>query len=458
MLGVIGIFVSLGLLMLLAYRGANILVFAPLCLLVAVVCDGATPLLASYTQIFMPSVGQFIAKYFPLFVLGAIFGKLMEASGSARKIAEVIASAMGKHRAMLAVVLTCTVLTYGGVSLFVVVFVVFPLANHLFRQADLPRRMIPATIALGSFTYTMTAMPGSVQLPNLIPMPYFKTTSYAAPWLGVLASIVILLLGMGWLNYRSRSARARGEGYGIDPQPDSMTSDNAKPSGWSAFLPVLCVIVANYGISQHWLPTWSASYLSEPRFGSTELSKVMGVWSAVLAMLLANALTIFLHFRDFSHLNRILSEGAQSCLLPVFNTATEFGYGSAIAALTGFTTVKAWVTGIFPSNPLVSEAISVNLLAGITGSASGGLSIAMETLGKTYYERSQELGIDPELLHRVAAMSCGGLDSLPHNGALITLLLICRTTHRESYLDVAVVTVLLPIFATILVVLLGSVS
>ncbi len=184
MLGVIGIFVSLGLLMLLAYRGANILVFAPLCLLVAVVCDGATPLLASYTQIFMPSVGQFIAKYFPLFVLGAIFGKLMEASGSARKIAEVIASAMGKHRAMLAVVLTCTVLTYGGVSLFVVVFVVFPLANHLFRQADLPRRMIPATIALGSFTYTMTAMPGSVQLPNLIPMPYFKTTSYAAPWLG----------------------------------------------------------------------------------------------------------------------------------------------------------------------------------------------------------------------------------------------------------------------------------
>ncbi|MFM7864257.1 MAG: GntP family permease, partial [Planctomycetaceae bacterium] len=169
MLGIAGILASLTLLMLLAYRGASVIVLAPVCLLLAVAADPGTPLLAGYTQVFMPGVGRFIAQYFPLFLLGAVFGRLMEASGAARRIAVFITELLGTERAVLAVVLTCVVLTGGGVSLFVVVFAVQPIADYLFRRADVPRRLIPAAIALGSFTFTMTALPGTVQLPNLIP-------------------------------------------------------------------------------------------------------------------------------------------------------------------------------------------------------------------------------------------------------------------------------------------------
>ena len=192
MTGLIGIVLSLLLLMYLAYRDVSVLVLAPLCAMLAVVFDGGLPVLATYTQIFMVSVGQFVTAYFPLFMLGAIFGKLMEDSGAASRIADVIVGAVGRQRTMLAIVLSCGVLTYGGVSLFVVVFAVFPLSRSLFQQAEVPRRLIPAAIALGSFTFTMTAMPGTVQIQNLIPMSFFGTTSFAAPGLGLIGSAIML--------------------------------------------------------------------------------------------------------------------------------------------------------------------------------------------------------------------------------------------------------------------------
>ena len=214
MMGVAGIVLSLLLLIYLAYRGVSVLVLAPLCALLAVWLDGDLPLLATYTQIFMGSVGEFVKNFFPLFLLGALFGKLMEDSGAAAKIAEVVIKALGGQRTVLAIVVSCAILTYGGVSLFVVVFAVFPLARSLFRQADLPRRLIPATIALGSFTFTMTALPGTVQIQNQIPMPFFRTTAFAAPGLGCIGAAVMFLLGMWWLNARVAAARRRGEGFG----------------------------------------------------------------------------------------------------------------------------------------------------------------------------------------------------------------------------------------------------
>ena len=173
-------------------------------------------------------------------------------------------------------------------------------------------------------------------------------------------------------------------------------------------------------------------------------------------MTIAIAVTIGLHYRSLERLKRSLSQAAQASLLPLFNTASEYGYGNTIKALAGFATVQKLVTGIAPGNPLVSEAIAVNALAAITGSASGGLSIALKTLGETYLERATELGISPELLHRVASMSCGGLDSLPHNGAVITLLLICGVTHRQGYLDIAAITVVCPVAGLLSVLILGS--
>jgi H+/gluconate symporter-like permease len=458
MVGILGIVFSLLLLMYLAYRDVSVLVLAPLCALLAVVFDGNLPVLATYTQIFMGSVGQFIRDYFPLFLLGAIFGKLMEDSGAAAKIAEVVVRAVGVHRTILAVVLSCAILTYGGVSLFVVVFAVFPLSRSLFRQADIPRRLIPAAIALGSFTFTMTAMPGTVQIQNLIPMPFFKTTPFAAPGLGCIGSLIMFALGMMWLNSRAARARKGGEGFGAILPSDDVATETAQklPNVWSSFAPIISVLVLNFVFSKFVIPQWDASYLGEERFGKTDLNKLLGTWSTILSMVMALLITMSLHFRSWDKLKLSLATGARASLLPIFNTASEVGYGSTIKSLAGFAIVQNFVTGIAPGNPLISESIAVNSLAAMTGSASGGLSIALKALGETYYQRGVDAGINPELLHRVASMSCGGLDSMPHNGAVITLLLICGVTHRQGYKDVAIVSILCPLAATVTVIALGT--
>ena len=463
MVGILGIMLSLLLLMYLAYRDVSVLVLAPVCALLAVVFDGNLPILATYTQIFMGSVGQFIRDYFPLFLLGAIFGKLMEDSGAAAKIAEVVVRCVGVKRAVLAIVLSCAILTYGGVSLFVVVFAVFPLARSLFQQADVPLRLIPASIALGSFTFTMTALPGTVQIQNQIPMPFFRTNSFAAPGLGCIGGLIMFCLGLLWLNSRARRARQLNEGFdavvplnAAGPDATAPDHDARLPTAWTAVAPILTVIVLNFVFSQLVIPTWNAEYLADEQFGKTSLNKLVGIWSTILSMLSALLLIIALHFRSLEKLKSSLSAGARSSLIPIFNTASEYGYGNTIRSLAGFAIVQKFVTGIAPGNPLISEAIAVNSLAAMTGSASGGLSIALTALGDTYYQRGLDAGINPELLHRVASMSCGGLDSLPHNGAVITLLLICGVTHRQGYKDVAMVSVVGPLLATIVVILLGT--
>ncbi len=463
MISVAGIILSLLLLIYLAYRDVSVLVLAPICAMLAVLMDGQHPMLAAYTQIFMASVGQFIADYFPLFLLGALFGKLMDDSGSAAKIADIIVRALGIQRAILAIVLSCTVLTYGGVSLFVVVFAVFPLSRSLFREANIPRRLIPAAIGLGSFTYTMTALPGSVQIQNQIPTQFFGTTSFAAPGLGCIGGLIIFLLGMLWLNYRATLAKQNGEGFGpLLPIDDvaaehlSASSIRPMPSAVSAFAPLVCVIVLSFVFSQLIIPKWDGSFLDQAQYGKTVLAKVTNSWSTILALVAAVMLSAILHYRSIEKLKASLASGARSSLMPVFNTACEYGYGSTIKALAGFSVVQAFVTGIAPGNPLISEAVAVNSLAAITGSASGGLSIALKALGETYLQRGTDAGISPDLLHRVASMSCGCLDSLPHNGALITLLLICGVTHRQAYRDVGIVTIVIPLFATAVVIALGT--
>jgi len=217
MLGVVGIILSLGLLMYLAYRGINVLLLAPLLALLALSFNvGPQPglILGTYTQYFMVELGKYLAKFFPLFMLGAIFGKLMDDSGSARVIAGKIAAFTGPDRAILAVILACGILTYGGVSLFVVAFAVYPIAKSLFREADIPKRLLPGAIACGSFTFTMTALPGTPAIQNAIPTAYFGTTTFAAPGLGIIGGIIMFAGGLAWLHWRAGSARAAGEGYG----------------------------------------------------------------------------------------------------------------------------------------------------------------------------------------------------------------------------------------------------
>lgn len=465
MVGLTGLVLSLALLMFLAYRGMSVIVLAPFLAMLAVAFNGGElPILAAYTQIFMPALGRFIVLFFPLFLLGAIFGKLMEDSGYAASIADKISAKLGSRHAILAVVLCCAVLTYGGVSLFVVGFAIVALAGQLFQTADIPRRLIPGAIALGSGTFTMTALPGTIQIQNLIPMKTFGTTAFAAPKLGIIAAIVMFVLGMMWLNRRARAAAQRSEGYatlGYGPtleQKAAADLNEPTPPFSLAILPILCVLVCNFVCSQWWIHTWDTQYLSQDRFGNVPLQSVLGTWSSILALLAACALVLVCSRRCRRQLNESLRVGAMGSLLPIFNTASEVGYGATIAALPAFTIVKNAVLNIAPNNPMISEAVAVNVLAGITGSASGGLSIALESLGKTYVELAQQHDVSLEVMHRIASIASGGLDSLPHNGAVITLLTICGLTHKQSYLDIGVTTVIVPLIALTVVIALASMN
>ena len=457
MLGVLGIILSLGLLMFLAYRGINVLVLAPVMALLAVLIGGdAHLLLPTYTQVFMKELGGYLLRFFPLFMLVAIFGKLMDDSVSAKSIAHWIVTKVGKEHAILAIVLSCGILTYGGVSLFVVAFAVYPIGAALFREIGMPKRFIPGAIALGSFTFTMTAFPGTPAIQNAIPAPFFGTNTFAAPGLGTIGGLIMMILGTLWLHTRAKRAMAAGEGYGQHTNEGLVTDDATHgPSFLVALLPILLVIGLNALFVYVVFPNMDASYLADPKYGATKLSAVAGLWSIIVALVIAILFIVVVHWNRWKNVIESLNAGTMGSLLPIFNTASEVGYGNVIASLPAFLVVKNAVLGI-SENPLVSEAVAVNVLAGITGSASGGMSIALSTLGAKYLELATAAGINPELLHRVAVMSSGCFDSLPHNGAVITLLGICRLTHRQSYFDIFMVSVVIPLSALVTVITLGT--
>ncbi len=436
-------------LMFVAYRGHSVILFAPIAALGAVLLTDPSLVAPMFTGLFMEKMVGFLKLYFPVFLLGAVFGKLIELSGFSKSIVQATIRLVGAQRAILSIVLVCALLTYGGVSLFVVVFAVYPFAAELFRQSDIPKRLIPGTIALGAFTFTMDALPGTPQIQNIIPTSFFGTDAWAAPWLGTIGAVFILILGMAYLEWRRRAALKAGEGYG---DPATLLNEPVPFAGGNlvnpiiAILPLVLVGVSNklftnsipqlYGSSA----TFNPSVVGDAAPVVQEVSKIGAIW-AVEGALLVGILTVIVFawkpvMTQFATGTRSAIGGA---LLASMNTASEYGFGAVIAALPGFLVV-ANALGAIP-NPLVNEAVTVTALAGITGSASGGMSIALAAMSDTFIANANAAGIPLEVFHRVAAMASGGMDSLPHNGAVITLLAVTGLTHRQAYKDVFAITI-----------------
>jgi H+/gluconate symporter-like permease len=453
---VIAIFLALGLLMFFAYRGFPVVIFAPIFVLLAVAISGKA-LLPSYSETFMTNAANYVKTYFPIFLLGAVFGKVMEMNGAASSIAQSIVGALGSKRAILSVVLAGAVLTYGGVSLFVVAFAVYPFAAAIFREADIPKRLIPGTIALGAFTFTMDAFPGTPQIQNIIPTSYFGTDAYAAPIVGIVGGLIVLAGGLLWLERRRKQAAEAGEGYGHNHKNEpEIASGQNYPKLWVSVIPLLLVLVFNYLFSRGFLNV-SAWYSADTlkTFNIANVSTVASSWALILALCIGILAALCLNFRQVRHKLAVgLTAATMGSLLAIFNTASEVGFGNVVKTLPGFKVIQNWILGA-SSHPLISEALSVNIFAGITGSASGGLSIAMDVMGKQYLAAGQAAGISPEVLHRIASMASGGMDTLPHNGAVITLLGITGLTHRQSYKDIFAITVLKTLTVLVVAVVLS---
>ncbi len=481
-MGLVGILLGLALLMWLAYRGWSVLLAAPAAALLAAAISGE-PLLAHWTQTFMGGASRFVMQWFPMFLLGGLFGKLMEDSRSISAIARSLTERLGTKRTMLSVVLASAVVTYGGVSVFVAFFVLVPMAQEMFRTANLPRRLMPAAIGLGAFTFTMSAMPGTPSVNNAIPMPYFGTTAFAAPGLGIIASAIIMLLGMWWLRRAEAAARLAGEGFvapaaratrGCEPGD---RRDDARPCDGGGRLrsgrtrtrqardqraDVLLRRAAPGRGHRRELPDVArraaAPRLLVPGGGSLGRNHHPGRGRHLVGGAGARG-----GLPDRRHRQLAAPAGPagdpgrrrQRVGPAAADGGSLVGFGAVVGALPAFATVRDAVLSI-EGGPLVSLTIAMNALAGLTGTASGGMAIALNALGATYMALAAEYDINPELMHRITTISAGTLDALPHNGTVLILLKLCGLTHRESYLDMVMTVIVTCIIALVAVLILGS--
>ena len=424
---ILGIVVAFLLLGYMCMKGWSIYISAPLCALIVAVTSGMNPL-SAIVDSFLPGTGEYLAQWFGLFMLGALFGKIMETSGAAASIAHSVTRVIGAHNACLAVILATSLMTYGGISLFVVVFVMYPFAVGLFQEADLPKRLLPGCIATGAFSFTAIALPGSPQNQNVLPTTYFGTTPTAAPVLGLIVAAYILVTSVLYMNWRARQAKARLEHFVPNEKDLAIMEANKNqqlPHIISSLLPLVVVICTIIFVG----------------------------WDTMVCLLIGILLAIALFFpRLKGNFKETINQGALNSTAAIMNTSLTVGMGAVIKASAAFTIITEAIDKLSQGNGLVYEFISINVLAGVTGSASGGLSIALTTLS----DRLLATGINPEILHRVAAISANGLDSMPWCGAVMTMFAVCGLTHKDSYKDVAVVNIAITMSGAVLAIILGS--
>lgn len=446
------LFGCMALLMTLIVRGRSIFVVAPLCALIATTLSGLDPI-SQMNEGYMSGFADYVKKFYLIFAMGAVFGKLMDASGAAVVIARVMGQTLGKERACLAVVLSCALLTYGGVSLFVVGFSVYPMAVHLFRAANLPRRFIPAAIAFGSITFTMTSA-GSPEIQNLIPIKYLideatkePLTDARAGWpASLIVASMMFLMGQWYLERAIRRDVQSGgcfEGRASD-LPEQSTDSRGELSLGIALLPLIVTLLALNVMPTvfHQLAENVISAKSFPKLHSVCLKFPEDPTLSIFLGVMVGVVTMRARIKDVWE---CFGEGFFNGMLAVGSTSAVVGFGAAIKTLPAFQLVVSWVTHL-PGDPLISAAVAVAVIAAMAGSASGGQGIALPIIKPIYVD---QLGVAPRALHRIVAISSGTLDSLPANGYLVMLIRsICGETHARAYGPIFVTTVLIPAIGT----------
>ena len=390
-MSLLGIFLGLAVLVVLTFKDMSILWVAPVAALVTAIFGGLnlldaflgwTPEGAAAAQGYMPGLAGYVQSWFPIFALGAIFGKLMDVTGAARSIGQWLAKLIGAKRAVAAVVITCGLLTYGGISLFVVVFVMYPLGVELFREANLSRRILPGAISAGAFTFSMTAMPGSPQLTNIIPTKFFGTDALAAPVIGIVCALIMAGCSIVWLTYRANKLAAAGE---VFTEPTNLTDtgeDKSTPPVVSSLIPPLFIIIG---------------YNVMTRIPSLNLDTTKAL---VLGEIIGCLLLIILMFGRFNggrHIIDTINAGAIGSMAAILNTASGVGFGAVVKLVPGFTQLANVMTGATGMPPLLAEALGIQVLAGATGSSSGGLSIGLGAL-----QDARDLVLDHK--HRVIVL------------------------------------------------------
>lgn len=418
--GILVLLIAILLFALLAFKQMSALILAPLVTIFVAICSGL-PILDSLKTMFMPAAAQYVSDYFLVFFVGALFGAVYQFTGAAESIARFISGlCRGKFVAPIIMIIT-GVLTFGGVSGFVVFFVVYPIALNLFKESNLTRRLIPAAISAGCWTWSMTA-PGSPSIQNVIAMDSLGTASTAAFLPSLIVSVVEFVMIFVWLEYRAQKFTKNGY-YFDDPRLKTQLTENDLNSEGRKDLP-------------HWVIALIPIIVILVLFNLFD-------WKVEAAVFAGVVLSTVLMFKYVSGgLNewiKVFNKGAADSGVAILNTAIVVGFGGVVKSTQGFTDLVAMLKG-FDMSPLLFVMITVAICAGACGSASGGMGVAFNALTDTYLS----LGAKLPYVHRIAAIAAGTLDTLPHQGAQITLLGICKLTHKEAYFDIAITQIVIP--------------
>ena len=444
------IFVALIGLMYAAYKGASIIWVAPLFAVLAALGSEHAPL-PIFSELYMTKAAEYVKNYYAIFLFGAIFARLMEKGGMAASVADKIISVLGEKQAVLAVLLGCGALTYGGLSVFVVAFVMYPFGAVVFKKADIPKKLLPAALWMGIFSFAMVSMPGTPQIQNIIPSSYFGTSTWSGMGIGIFASAIFLLMGWGWVSYRAKKLKAAGEGYGRHVEFGQRRHKLPNPDWKISSIPLIMVIGINVFLSNpfgwdwafHWDPESLSTFLPlKLSLLAAKVSKVSAVWSITVSLILSSIVAGWIARRRLrlqdGIMNTINNSALSSCTAAL-NVASGNAFGCVVVSLAGFSVVKDALLNLdIGGGPLFSAVLTTNVMCGITGSASGGMTIALSMLGEQWAAMATAADIPLEVLHRIIAISSVGIDPVPHCGALVTMLAICGLSHKESYMDIAI--------------------
>jgi H+/gluconate symporter-like permease len=414
---------GLALLMVLAYKGVPI-ILATIISATFILITAGMNLYDGLTQSFATGMGGYFAKYFLIFLFGALFGKVCEIGGATDSIARGVVKKFGAKYIVVAIIIAGAILSYGGVNLFVALFALYPLAMSLFKQADIPRRLFPAAYVSGVATFSMSS-PFTPAIQNIIPTQYLGTDVTAGAVPGVISSLFLAAGVIWYMQHQVKKAKEKGEHFvprdtdkAVLNEAEAEMKETKLPSVIVALLPMIVLLAA------------------------LNIVKT----SVITALFLGIVAGLIFYYPYLPHsLSELWKHGSKAstdATTAIVNTSAAVGFGSVVATTPAFQTAITAVTGI-GGNPLIAAGLATTALAGIAGSASGGLGIAVPII-KEYF---LPLGVNPEALHRVMVVACGGLDSLPHNGFVITLLTYSGLTHKEAYKDIGITTMLLPLIS-----------
>ncbi|RRD94689.1 GntP family permease [Clostridiales bacterium COT073_COT-073] len=437
-LGIIGLIIGIVLLIVLAYRGVHMLVTGLLAGLVVILTNGVniwdTLVTGADGSSFSKNMTGFIGAYFIMFMLGAILGEFMSKSNYAKTIAVKLVDIFGVKNSVLVVLLATILVAYGGVSVFVIVFAIYPIGLYVFKQANISKNLMPATILLGAGTFVMTCLPGSPALTNVVPTSYLGTTTWAAPILGTILGIFMFILGYAYLLWEAKRLREAGIGFEAGPNDvvEEITAESKKdlPNFFLAIVPVILIFVVQLIGTKNGL---NANY------------------AVCLGMLTATLFIVFTAWNRIEKKLESVNKGTTGSIGALMNTASIVGFGGVVKAVPAFSAFTNFALAL-PFAPIISATTATAIIAAITTSSSGGLTMFLNMMAEGYLAK----GVDPEILHRLCAVAAGTFDSLPHAGPNVTILMVMGLTYKKAYKYMFVITCIIPTLATILGIILAS--